>query len=77
MAETAPTYYTRDDALRCWLNTSTLNFTLYFFRELYKRDFVVGEHHLRIAEALDRVTGGGDQFIFRAEKALRAAGHQI
>lgn len=58
MAETAPTYYTRDDALRCWLNTSTLNFTLYFFRELYKRDFVVGEHHLRIAEALDRVMRG-------------------
>ena len=32
---------------------------------------------LFLTEALDRVTGGGDQFIFRAEKALRAAGHQI
>ena len=58
MNDTPSTYYTRDDALRCWLNSSTLNFTLYFFRELYKRDFVVGEHHLRIAEALDRVMRG-------------------
>ena len=56
--EASPTYYTRDDALRCWLNTSTLNFTLFFFKELYKRDFVIGQHHLRIAEALDRVMRG-------------------
>lgn len=53
-----PTLYTQDDALRCWLNTSTLNFTLYFFKELYKRGFVIGQHHIRIAEALDRVMRG-------------------
>lgn len=58
MTETSPTYYTQDDALRCWLNSSTLNFTLFFFKELYKRDFVIGQHHLRIAEALDRVMRG-------------------
>lgn len=52
------TLYTRDDALRCWLNSSTLNFTLYFFKELYKRGFVIGQHHIRIAEALDRVMRG-------------------
>lgn len=58
MSDDPQTYYTQDDALRCWLNTSTLNFTLFFFKELYKRSFVIGEHHLRIAEALDRVMRG-------------------
>lgn len=46
------------DVIKTWTLTSTLNFTRYFFKQLYKRKFVVGRHHIRIAEALDRVFRG-------------------
>ena len=50
--------YSMNDALRAWLLSSSLNFTLFFFKALYKRDYVIGQHHIRIAEALDRVMRG-------------------
>ena len=42
------------DVIKTWTLSSTLNFTRFFFKQLYKRKFVVGRHHIRIAEALDR-----------------------
>ena len=46
------------DIVKTWALQGTLNFTRYFFKRLYKRKFVVGRHHVRIAEALDRVLSG-------------------
>ena len=46
------------DVIKTWALASTLNFTRYFFKHLYKRKFVVGRHHVRIAQALDRVFKG-------------------
>lgn len=46
------------DVIKTWVQQGTLNFTRYFFKEKYKRKFVVGKHHERIAEALDRVLKG-------------------
>lgn len=46
------------DVIKTWTVSSTLNFTRYFFKQLYKRKFVVGRHHIRIAQALDRVFRG-------------------
>lgn len=46
------------DVIKTWVLQSTLNFTRYFFKEKYKRKFVVGKHHVKIAEALDRVFRG-------------------
>ena len=46
------------DVIKTWTLQSTLNFTRYFFKERYKRKFVVGNHHVKIAEALDRVFRG-------------------
>jgi predicted phage terminase large subunit-like protein len=46
------------DVIKTWVLSSTLNFTRYFFKQLYKRKFVVGRHHVRIAQALDRVFKG-------------------
>ncbi len=46
------------DVQRTWLLSGTLNFTRFFFKQRYKRKFVIGEHHRRIAEALDRVFSG-------------------
>lgn len=46
------------DVIKTWALSSTLNFTRYFFKQLYKRKFVVGRHHILIAEALDRVFRG-------------------
>lgn len=46
------------DVIKTWTLQSTLNFTRYFFKERYKRKFVVGKHHVKIAEALDRVFRG-------------------
>lgn len=46
------------DVIKTWTLQSTLNFTRYFFKEKYKRKFVVGKHHVKIAEALDRVFRG-------------------
>lgn len=52
------TLYNENDTLRAWLLSSSLNFTLYFFRARYHRDFVIGQHHIRIAQALDKVLRG-------------------
>ena len=46
------------DVIKTWVLSSTLNFTRFFFKKLYKRKFVVGRHHIRIAAALDRVFRG-------------------
>lgn len=37
---------------------SMLFFTRYFFKQNHKRKFVVGDHHIRICEALERVLRG-------------------
>ena len=37
---------------------STLFFTRYFFKKKYNRKFVVGEHHVLISDALDKVLKG-------------------
>ena len=46
------------DIIKTWTLQGTLNFTRYFFKERYKRKFVVGKHHVLIAQALDRVLAG-------------------
>lgn len=46
------------DLLKTWCLSSTLNFTRYFFKQKYKRKFVVGRHHKIIAGALDDVLAG-------------------
>ena len=52
------TQYRDIDILRTWTLSSTLNFTRYFFKKRFKRKFIVGEHHAKIAEALDEVFAG-------------------
>ena len=46
------------DIKKTWVLSSTLNFTRYFFKQQYKRKFIVGEHHRLIAEKLDQVLAG-------------------
>ena len=46
------------DIIKTWVLQGTLNFTRYFFKAAYKRKFVVGQHHIAIANALDRVLKG-------------------
>ena len=46
------------DGLKTWCLSSALNFTRYFFKVRNKRKFVIGEHHIKIAEILDRVLSG-------------------
>lgn len=46
------------DVVKTWVLSSTLNFTRYFFKQRYKRKFVVGKHHRLIAEKLDQVLAG-------------------
>ena len=46
------------DLLKTWTLHSVLNFTRYFFKQKFKRKFVVGQHHVKIAQALDRVLAG-------------------
>lgn len=46
------------DIIKTWVLQGTLNFTRYFFKQKFKRKFVVGKHHLAIAKALDRVLAG-------------------
>lgn len=46
------------DIKKTWVLSSMLNFTRFFFKERYGRRFVVGEHHIKIANALDRVLRG-------------------
>lgn len=40
------------------MNSGTLNFTRYMFRKMYDKQFVVGNHHIAICEALNRVLDG-------------------
>jgi predicted phage terminase large subunit-like protein len=46
------------DILKTWCLSSTLNFTRYFFKHRFKRKFVIGQHHVKIAAALDDVLAG-------------------
>lgn len=46
------------DILKTWCLMKTLNFTRYFFKQMYKRKFVVGDHHVQISDALDLVLAG-------------------
>ena len=46
------------DVLKTWCLSGVLNFTRYFFKQRFKRKFVVGRHHEIIADALDRVLSG-------------------
>jgi len=46
------------DVLKTWVLTSTLNFTRYFFKHNQNRKFVVGSHHEKISDALNRVLKG-------------------
>lgn len=46
------------DIIKTWVLQGTLNFTRFFFKEKYKRKFVVGKHHEKIAEVLDKVLKG-------------------
>lgn len=46
------------DLTKTWVMQGTLHFTRYFFKKLYKRKFIVGDHHKAIAGALDRVLKG-------------------
>lgn len=46
------------DVLKTWVLSSTLNFTRYFFKHNQNRKFVVGSHHEKISDALNRVLKG-------------------
>ena len=46
------------DIIKTWVLQGTLNFTRFFFKEKYKCKFVVGKHHEKIAEVLDKVLKG-------------------
>ena len=46
------------DLLKTWTLHSVLNFTRYFFKQKFKRKFVIGKHHVAISKALDRVLAG-------------------
>ena len=46
------------DVKKTWVLSSTLNFTRFFYKEQFNRKFVVGDHHKKIAEALDKVLSG-------------------
>ncbi len=46
------------DLLKTWTLHSVLNFTRYFFKQKFQRKFVVGKHHVAIADALNRVLSG-------------------
>lgn len=46
------------DIIKTWVLQGTLNFTRYFFKQKFKRKFVVGRHHVAIAKALDKVLAG-------------------
>lgn len=49
---------TETEYIRAELITDSLLFTRYFFRERFKRGFVVNKHHTIICEALDRILSG-------------------
>lgn len=49
---------TKLDILALWCKASIMNFTKYFYQKQYGRGYVVGEHHIKIARALDDVFAG-------------------
>lgn len=46
------------DILKTWCLSGTLNFTRYFFKARFNRKLVIGQHHVKIAQALDDVLAG-------------------
>lgn len=50
--------FTKRDIIALWCKSSIMNYTKYFFQKQYGRSFVVGEHHEKIAKALDDVLMG-------------------
>lgn len=50
--------FTKRDVIALWCKSSMMNYTKYFFQKQYGRSFVVGEHHVKIAKALDDVLMG-------------------
>jgi predicted phage terminase large subunit-like protein len=46
------------DIKKTWILLSLLNFTRYFFKKRFKRKFVIGGHHRKIAALLDKVFAG-------------------
>lgn len=50
--------FTRRDIVALWCKSSIMNYTQYFFQKQYSRGFVVGDHHVKIAKALDDVLMG-------------------
>ena len=46
------------DLTRTWCLSGLLNFTCYFFKKRFKRKFVIGDHHRKIAALLDKVFSG-------------------
>lgn len=46
------------DILKTWCLSGVLNFTRYFFKVRFNRKFVIGRHHVIIADALDKVLSG-------------------
>lgn len=46
------------DIIKTWCLSGTLKFTRYFFKKKFNRKFVVGQHHEKIADILDRVLSG-------------------
>jgi len=46
------------DVIKTWTLSSTLNFTRYIFKHRFNRKFIVGDHHVLIASALDKVLSG-------------------
>lgn len=49
---------TENDITRAWALQGTLNFTRYFFKQQYKKKFIVGDHHKAVCDALDSVLRG-------------------
>ena len=46
------------DIEKTWVLDGTLNFTRFFFKHRFKRKFVVGQHHVRICDVLNRILKG-------------------
>lgn len=46
------------DIQKTWVLDGLLHFTRFFFKKRFQRKFVIGQHHERIAEVLDRVYRG-------------------
>ena len=43
---------------KMWVLQNPLNFTRYFFKENGGKRFIVGHHHKRVCDALDKVLKG-------------------